>query len=114
MPRFPCQYVLSLLSCLLVAAVPASATEVNSDITRAADFTLLDQNGKAFNLHYHAQRPAVVLMAHTSGSAFVQQSLAALSAGSGEEVVLGLLNAEGSVRGMESGISMLQDDAGCC
>jgi len=103
---------LSLLSCLLVAAVPASATEVNSDITRAADFTLLDQNGKAFNLHYHAQRPAVVLMAHTSGSAFVQQSLAALSAGSGEEVVLGLLNAEGSVRGLDSGVPVLQDDAG--
>lgn len=65
-----------LATCLLSAS--ASANEVRSDIKRAADFTLLDQHGKAFNLHYHAQQPAVILMAHDVDSAYSRQSIQTL------------------------------------
>jgi cytochrome oxidase Cu insertion factor (SCO1/SenC/PrrC family) len=76
MIRFSRKLMLSLLTCgALAATVSASANEVNTGVSRAADFTLIDQHGKAFNLHYHAQRPAVLLMAHTAGSGLVQQSL---------------------------------------
>lgn len=118
--RYSRSVVFSLLSsCALVAASLvtglAVANEVDSRVNRAADFTLIDQHGKAFNLHYHAQRPAVLLMAHTADSAWVQQSLDALLSATDPRdhgIPLVLLNAEGSVRGMQADAPVLQDDAG--
>jgi hypothetical protein len=68
----------SLLLGLSALASHAQASELNSDVTRAADFTLLDQQGKAFNLHYHGQRPAVLLMSSVAGSEYALKSLTTL------------------------------------
>lgn len=78
MSRFHRTLLASLIIGLSAFTSSLHANEVNADVTRAADFTLLDQQGKAFNLHYHGQRPAVLLMAHVSGSAYVLDSLATL------------------------------------
>ncbi len=116
MIRFSRKLMLSLLTCgALAATVSASANEVNTGVSRAADFTLIDQHGKAFNLHYHAQRPAVLLMAHTAGSGLVQQSLETLLSSADprdQGIALVLLNAEGPVRGLQADVPVLQDDAG--
>lgn len=53
--------VISILSVQVAAQSP-------DPVTRAADFTLIDHQGKAFNLHYHAQRPAIVLIGHAEDS----------------------------------------------
>ncbi|MDO8907653.1 MAG: redoxin domain-containing protein [Pseudohongiella sp.] len=102
---------------------PVAANEVSSAVVRAADFTLLDQQGKAFNLHYHAQRPAVLLMAHASGSDYVTQSLEALNSDElqSQGVAVALINQEPGMdrakllaaavaQGIRS--SILQDEAG--
>lgn len=112
------------LLALQVISAPASANEVNADVTRAADFTLLDQHGKAFNLHYHAQRPAVLLMAHTIDSAYTRQSLEALMGAfdpQAKGIAVALINQEpGAGRASllaastdnDISVSILQDDAG--
>lgn len=84
----------STLGVLLVAAA-GSAALADDSVTRAADFTLIDQHGKAFNLHYHAQAPAVVLMAHANDSTALADATSALEAGGEwqqQGVVLALLN----------------------
>jgi cytochrome oxidase Cu insertion factor (SCO1/SenC/PrrC family) len=54
--------LVAILSAVLVGnAVANGAEPVNPIVERASDFTLIDQHGKAFNLHYHEQVPAIVL-----------------------------------------------------
>ena len=103
---------------------PAFASEVRSDMTRAADFTLLDQHGKAFNLHYHAQRPAVLLMAHTTDSDYVRQSLETLIAAvdpQAQGIALALINQQpdadrdsllAASEAHNIAVPVLQDEAG--
>jgi len=64
----------------VVIADDRLGADVDSTVLRASDFTLFDQNGKAFNLHYHAQSPAVLIMGHDENSAYVQQVLAVMAA----------------------------------
>ncbi|HBN15623.1 MAG: hypothetical protein CMQ46_07485 [Gammaproteobacteria bacterium] len=69
-------------SCMMLAlaVTPAVAQSSDQDAMRAADFTLMDQHGKAFNLHYYGQRRAVILSAHshdTGQSAEVARTLQA-------------------------------------
>jgi len=68
----------SLMLGLSAFAGSAQADELNASVTRAADFTLLDQQGKAFNLHYYGQRPAVLLMSGVAGSEYALKSLTTL------------------------------------
>lgn len=112
-----------MLSALLLAS-PLTANEVSSDVTRAADFTLLDQHGKAFNLHYHAQRPAVLLMAHSSQSDYAARSLNAVMASADLQsngVAVALINQEPGMdrsgllalaSGQAIAASLLHDDTG--
>ncbi|MBU2098344.1 MAG: redoxin domain-containing protein [Gammaproteobacteria bacterium] len=109
---------------LPIVSMPALAEAVRSDVTRASDFTLLDQHGKAFNLHYHAQRPAVLLMAHAAESSFVRQSVDALISAidpQAQGIALALINPEpGTDRAAllaaaeqhNIPVSVLQDEAG--
>lgn len=46
---------------------------------RVPNFTLIDQHGRATELHYHDDASAVVLMAHKTGSASVNASAKALA-----------------------------------
>ncbi len=74
-----------------LAGVSAVADE--APVTRASDFTLIDQHGKAFNLHYHEQVPAIVLMGHQNGAAAVDAAVDGLSEQWAEQgVVFALLN----------------------
>lgn len=68
----------SLIVGLSAFASSVHANELNTSVTRAADFTLLDQQGKAFNLHYYGQRPAVLLMSGVAGSEYALKSLTTL------------------------------------
>ncbi|MDP2142013.1 MAG: hypothetical protein Q8L20_14495 [Gammaproteobacteria bacterium] len=43
---------------------------------RIGNFTLLDERGKAVELHYHRQAPAIVLLAHRSESSLVARASA--------------------------------------
>lgn len=124
MSRFHRTLIASLIMGLSAYASSLHASDVNADVTRAADFTLLDQQGKAFNLHYHGQRPAVLLMAHVSGSAYVLDSLTTLLEGVAPQengITLALVNPEpgvsrqslmefASANAIEHAV--LQDDAG--
>ncbi len=97
MSRFHRTVLASLMMGLSAFASSLHASEVNADVTRAADFTLLDQQGKAFNLHYHGQRPAVVLMAHVTGSDYARDSLNTLLkeiAPQDKGIALALINPE--------------------
>jgi hypothetical protein len=64
---------------LLAAGSAAFASELDTSVSRASDFTLIDHRGKAFNLHYHAQTPAVVLVAHDLASAHLSAQLPTLT-----------------------------------
>lgn len=124
MSRFHRTLIASLIVGLSAFASPLYASEVNTDVTRAADFTLLDQQGKAFNLHYHGQRAAVLLMAHVTDSAYVLDSLTTLVEGVAPQengITLALINPEPgisrqslmefkSANAIEHAV--LQDDAG--
>lgn len=106
---------------LSVSLVGANAV-ADTSVTRASDFTLIDQHGKAFNLHYHAQTPAIVLMGHRNGSAGVDAAIAGLSGQWAEQgVVFALINpvpgesradilADAQQRGLE--LPVLKDAAG--
>ncbi|MDO9476244.1 MAG: hypothetical protein Q7L07_05975 [Pseudohongiella sp.] len=124
MSRFHRTVLASLIMGLSSFASSLHANEVNTEVTRAADFTLLDQQGKAFNLHYHGQRPAVLLMAHMAGSDYARDSLNTLLkeiAPQDKGIALALINPESgmdrqalmefaSANAIEQ--SVLQDDAG--
>ena len=90
------RYLLQLLSWMALMAMGSLtfASEVNSHVIRAADFTLIDQNGKAFNLHYYAQRPAIVLIGHRNASAEAASAAHLLSAANlaGQGVVMAMIN----------------------
>ncbi|MDP2285015.1 MAG: hypothetical protein Q8L06_12805, partial [Pseudohongiella sp.] len=124
MSRFHRTVLASLMMGLSAFASSLQANEVNAEVTRAADFTLLDQQGKAFNLHYHGQRPAVLLMAHMAGSDYARDSLNTLLeeiAPQDKGIALALINPEpgmdrqalmafASANAIEQ--SVLQDEAG--
>ncbi|TFH75102.1 hypothetical protein E3V39_02915 [Gammaproteobacteria bacterium LSUCC0112] len=124
MSRIHRTLIASLIMGLSAFTSSLHASDVNADVTRAADFTLLDQQGKAFNLHYYGQRPAVLLMAHVTGSAYVLDSLTTLLEGVAPQengITLALVNAEpgvsrqslmefASANAIEHAV--LQDDAG--
>jgi hypothetical protein len=115
MIRLPDKIVRLLLGAVWLITTPAIANEVDTQTTRAADFTLIDQHGKAFNLHYHIQRPAIVLMAYNNNSTWVQQSLDALQQSSSmtdQDIPLALLAADGVGNPGAVAASVLQDDAG--
>ncbi|ALO47252.1 redoxin domain-containing protein [Pseudohongiella spirulinae] len=71
-----------------------AAAQSSETVSRAADFTLIDHQGKAFNLHYHAQRPAIVLIGHAEGSSDALQAAKALEARNwqGRGLVAALVN----------------------
>lgn len=74
-------------------AVANDAEPAGSMTVRASDFTLIDQHGKAFHLHYHEQVPAVVLIGHRNGSAAVDTAVEGLSEQWTEQgVVVALIN----------------------
>jgi hypothetical protein len=111
-----------MLAIIMVLPVHALANDASAP-SRAADFTLIDQHGKAFHLHYYAQRPAIVLSAHSSGSdqASAAARLLQQSAWSEQGVVLALLNpvAEDSRADLRAysvsnnlGLPILKDAAG--
>lgn len=114
----------SLILGLSAFASSTHADELNASVTRAADFTLLDQQGKAFNLHYYAQRPAVLLMSGVAGSEYALKSLTTLVDSLDPQasgVALAFINPEpgvnrqalldfASTHAIEQ--SVLQDDAG--
>lgn len=62
------------LSVIMFSVLGLVASAVVSANERAANFTLIDQHGKATELHYHADAPAVVLMAHSTQSGLVAES----------------------------------------
>lgn len=71
----------------------AAADDADAKVTRASDFTLIDQHGKAFNLHYHQQAPAIVLMGHSNGSAAIDSAVADFNGRWAKQgVVFALLN----------------------
>lgn len=124
MSKFHRNLFASLLVGLSALVSHAQASELNSDVIRAADFTLLDQQGKAFNLHYHGQRPAVLLMSSVAGSEYALKSLTTLVGSVDPQasgVAFALINPEPGVdrealvefanaHSIEQ--SVLQDDAG--
>src|SRR5690606_7433406 len=114
MIRFAYKVVVWLFGAALLIAAPAIPNEVDTQTTRAADFTLIDQHGKAFNLHYHNQRPAIVLMAYADESTWVRQSMAALQQFSlaDADIPLALLAADGVGIPDAVTVPLLQDDAG--
>lgn len=84
---------LTFVAILSLSLVGATATADDAPVTRASDFTLIDQHGKAFNLHYHEQVPAIVLMGHRNGSAAVAAAVGGLNEQWAEQgVVFALLN----------------------
>lgn len=61
----------------LAASLLMAGTVAASE--RVTNFTLIDQNGRAMELHYHGDASAVVLMAHRADSALVAESAQALA-----------------------------------
>lgn len=124
MSKFHRNLFVSLIFGLSTLVSQAYASDLNTSVTRAADFTLLDQQGKAFNLHYYGQRPAVLLMAGMAGSEYALKSLTTLVESVDPQasgVALALINSEHGVNrqmlleftnahSIEQ--SVLQDDAG--
>ena len=68
---FDAQFAVAVLLSVGLIGTAAAADNPDDPVTRASDFTLIDQHGKAFNLHYHEQVPAIVLMGHRNGSTHV-------------------------------------------
>lgn len=79
-----------LLAVLLV--MPAA---LSHGAERAGNFTLIDHQGKAVELYYHADADAVVLMGHRAGEAAVVDAARALEsvAGDRSDVEVFLINA---------------------
>lgn len=80
---------------VMFAGAQAFASDVDASVVRASDFTLIDHTGKAFNLHYHVQRPAVLLVAHDLESPYLGGQLAALQGSydwSGAGIVTAFVN----------------------
>ena len=112
------------LSSLPLLPAATFAAEVNTGIARAADFTLLDQHGKAFNLYYHAQRPAVLMMGHTVESGYTRTSLQALMSALdplAQGIAVALINPQSDVdraelrdtaEAQDIDVPVLQDEAG--
>lgn len=61
----------------LAASLLMAGTVAASE--RVTNFTLIDQNGRAMELHYHGDASAVVLMAHRADSPLVAESAKALA-----------------------------------
>lgn len=113
---------LAFAAILSVSLAVASAAADEAPVTRASDFTLIDQHGKAFNLHYHEQVPAIVLMGHQNGSAAVDAAVGGLNERWAEQgVIFALLNpapdesradilADTQQQGLE--LPVLKDEAG--
>lgn len=113
---------LAFAAILSVSLAGASALADEAPVTRASDFTLIDQHGKAFNLHYHEQVPAIVLLGHQNGSAAVDAAVGGLNERWAEQgVVFALLNpapdesradilADTQQQGLE--LPVLKDEAG--
>jgi hypothetical protein len=84
--------LLSLTTSLFILTNPAFASE------RVSNFVLLDQHGKAHELHYHKYAEAIVLMAHSTNakhSAKLVQAMQKLSDKfAGEQVKFFLLSAD--------------------
>jgi hypothetical protein len=84
--------VLLLLTTLFVLGNPALASE------RVNNFVLLDQHGKAHELHYHKDAKAIVLMAHSTradGSAKLVSALQKLNEKfASDQIQFFLLNAD--------------------
>ena len=114
--------VAAALLAISLAGSHAAASDSDAAVTRASDFTLFDQHGKAFNLHYHEQVPAIVLMGHRNGSAAVDSAVAGLSGQWADQGVLfALVNpapgesradilADTQQRGLD--LPVLKDEAG--
>jgi len=71
-PQLPFGTIAGMMLALSLAA-GLNASE------RIGNFMLIDQHGQSFELHYHRDAPAVVLMAHRSGSAYAQAAAQALA-----------------------------------
>lgn len=102
-------------------AVASDSAPAESMTVRASDFTLIDQHGKAFNLHYHEQVPAIVLMGHRNGSAVAASVQGLSEQWAAQGVVFALLNpapaesradilADTKAQGLE--LPVLKDEAG--
>lgn len=114
--------LVAILATGLVGTVTASDSDPVAAMTvRASDFTLIDQHGKAFSLHYHEQAPAIVLMGHRNGSAAVDVADELSERWAAQGVVFALVNAaptesradilaDARQRGLE--LPVLKDDAG--
>jgi len=118
----PMVLVAILCAGLVGTALASDAEPANPIVERASDFTLIDQHGKAFNLHYHEQVPAIVLLGHRNGSDAVQSAIAGIDEQWAEQgVVFALLNpaptesradilADTQQQGLE--LPVLKDEAG--
>jgi len=90
---FDAQFAVAILLSVGLIGTAAAADNPDDPVTRASDFTLIDQHGKAFNLHYHEQVPAIVLMGHRNGSTHVSAAIADISEQWSEQgVVFALIN----------------------
>ena len=112
------------LSSLPLFPAATLAAEVNTGVARAADFTLLDQHGKAFNLYYHAQRPGVLLIGHTVESGYARSSLQELMSAVdplAQGIAVALINPQSGLdraalrnaaEAQDIDVPVLQDEAG--
>ncbi|MGB4247898.1 MAG: hypothetical protein WBJ75_09285 [Pseudohongiellaceae bacterium] len=85
-------------ACRRITLVCAFSTLIPLSVSAAEDagnFTLLDERGKAVELHYHRQAPAIVLLAHRSESSLVANASAVVEeARAGTSVPFFLINSE--------------------
>ena len=58
-----------------LAVFAFAGTVVAKEVSRAGDFMLLDQHGKAYQLHYYKDTSAVVLLVHSGNSATMQAAI---------------------------------------
>ncbi|KZX60686.1 hypothetical protein A3709_01060 [Halioglobus sp. HI00S01] len=65
----------SRLAPLLVALVSLLAQPAASEGMRVDDFVLLDQQGNAHRMHYHADAPAIVLIVHGNGCQIIRSTM---------------------------------------